>query len=107
MRKLLGSILVFSERKPRKAPAVYFSMRVDIGSVLAVSTQSLPTSNKIELAGSALGLQNTGDIVGTYGPAASGTAIVSGSKAARLRTAASSSNYMQIILKCQISTLPG
>jgi len=40
---------------------------------------------KIELAGSALGLQNTGDIVGTYGPAASGTAIVSGSKAARLQ----------------------
>jgi len=40
---------------------------------------------KIELAGSALGLQNTGDIVGTYGPAASGTAMVSGSKAARLQ----------------------
>jgi hypothetical protein len=40
---------------------------------------------KIDLAGSALGLQNTGDIVGTYGPAASGTAIVSGSKAARLQ----------------------
>ena len=40
---------------------------------------------KIELAGSALGLQSTGDIVGTYGPAASGTAIVSGSKAARLQ----------------------
>jgi hypothetical protein len=40
---------------------------------------------KIELAGSALGLQNTGDIVGTYGPAASGTTIVSASKAARLQ----------------------
>jgi hypothetical protein len=40
---------------------------------------------KIELAGSALGLQGTGDIVGTYGPAASGAAIVSGSKAARLQ----------------------
>src|SRR5205823_4757390 len=40
---------------------------------------------KIELAGSALGLQSTGDIVGAYGPAASGTAIVSGSKAARLQ----------------------
>jgi hypothetical protein len=40
---------------------------------------------KIELAGTASGLQSTGDIVGSYGPAASGTAIVSGAKAARLQ----------------------
>jgi hypothetical protein len=52
---------------------------------LRVSGIDTKNVEKIELAGSALGLQNTGDIVGTYSPAASGTAIVSGSKAARIQ----------------------
>ena len=77
-------ISLFSTKAAEGTGSLFFHARRYRLRVSGVDTEPANVE-KIELAGSALGLQSTGDIVGAYGPAASGTAIVSGSKAARLQ----------------------